>query len=365
MILAITRENEKLIDGILTDNGYDNSRILTGVTSLKKFAIQELKNLNNYKSIIIDINSTKEKEEELIQAVVAIKSMYNIRIIILAIGYKQGNSLLAKLFNEGIYNFVTGDNYLEQKEQFKNCLSKEGYTYKDSIRFRNEVNFGKSDKIIIKKEFRKLKQFGSIAIAGTQTHIGTTTQSILIAIYLNNLGFKACYVEANANNDIDNISLTNGAIKKGNLITYRGLDMYKNNIEAMKEGYDFFIYDYGILDESNLENFLAKDVKIVVTGTKQWEYQKLFKTISIIEKVPNINYIYNFASDEDKRDSKNIKAVTPIFFFSSYTPDPFSIDVNNEIYQKILKDFITEKSNKVTVLEKKGIFNFLKRGKNE
>lgn len=365
MILAITRENEKLLEGLLIENGYENSRVLTGVTNLKKFAIQELKNLNNYQSIIIDVNSTKENEEEIIQSVVAIKSMYNIRIIILAIGYKEGNSLLAKLFSEGIYNFITGDNYLEQKEQFENCISKEGYTYKDSIRYRNEVNVGKSDKIIIKKEFRKLKQFGSIAVAGTQSHIGTTTQSILIAMFLNNLGFRTCYVGTNNNADVDSISLKSGAIKKDNLISYRGLDMYKNNIEAMKEGYDFFIYDYGVIDTNSLENFLAKDVKIVIAGTKQWEYEKLFNAISMLEKVPDINYIYNFASDEDKRDFKSIKTITPLFYFSKYSPDPFSIDVNNEIYQKILKDFIIEKSNKVTVLEKKGKFSFWKRGRNE
>ena len=32
--------------------------------------------------------------------------MYNIKIIIVALGYKEGNNLLSKLFNEGIYNFV-------------------------------------------------------------------------------------------------------------------------------------------------------------------------------------------------------------------------------------------------------------------
>lgn len=49
MILAITRENEKLIYEVCKENGFEIPQILTGVDSLKRFAIQELKNLNNYK----------------------------------------------------------------------------------------------------------------------------------------------------------------------------------------------------------------------------------------------------------------------------------------------------------------------------
>ena len=65
--------------------------------------------------------------------------MYNIQIIIVALGLEEGNKLLAKLFNEGIYNFVNAKTYYEQKEQFKNCLTNGGYQYKDSIRFRQKI----------------------------------------------------------------------------------------------------------------------------------------------------------------------------------------------------------------------------------
>ena len=82
MILAITRENEKLIHEVCKENGFESPQVLTGVESLKRFAVQDARNLNNYKQIIIDINSTKENSEEIIQSVVAIKSMFNIRIII-------------------------------------------------------------------------------------------------------------------------------------------------------------------------------------------------------------------------------------------------------------------------------------------
>ena len=119
MILAITRDNEKLIYEVCKENGFENPQVLTGVESLKRFAVQELRNLNNYNQIIIDIASTKETEDEIVQSVVAIKSMYNIRIIIVALGFQEGNNLLSKLFNEGIYNFVNAHKHF----QFSSIIS--------------------------------------------------------------------------------------------------------------------------------------------------------------------------------------------------------------------------------------------------
>ena len=111
MILAITKNNEKLIYDVCKKNNLGLPQIITGIESLYRFAVQDLKSLSNYKAIIIDINSTKEKEDDIVRAVVAIKSMYNVRVIVLALGYKEGNSLLARLFNEGIYNFVKWERY--------------------------------------------------------------------------------------------------------------------------------------------------------------------------------------------------------------------------------------------------------------
>ena len=125
MILAISNEQEKLISECCRENGFEDVQIYTGIKNLNSFIIRDLRNLNNFRYIIIDITSTKESEEEIIRTVVAIKSMYNIRVIIMALGYKVGNTLLSKLFLEGIYNFIIGDNYQTQKEEFTSSLSGE------------------------------------------------------------------------------------------------------------------------------------------------------------------------------------------------------------------------------------------------
>lgn len=366
MILAITRDNEKLIYEVCKENGFESPQILTGVESLKKFAVQELRNLNNYSQIIIDIASTKETDDEIVQSVVAIKSMYNIRIIIVSLGFQEGNNLLSKLFNEGIYNFVNSSTYFEQKEQFKNCLNGEGCQYKDAIRFRKKVENGKKNKVIIKKEYKKLKQFVNIAVAGTEKHIGVTTQAILITMFLKSLNMNVCYICSNDKDEIKNIETLEDVIKKNGMYSYKGIDLYSNDnkIDAIQYGYDFYIYDYGVLNDNSLENFLSKEVKVIVGGTKSWETDETFRVLSILEKIPEVNYIFNFSSNEEKAKFKRIlKDYVKNIYFSEYTTDTFNSSINTETYHEIFKDYIAEKSNKLEVVEKKGLFSFLKRGR--
>lgn len=366
MILAITRENEKLIYEVCNENGEDSPQVLTGINSLNKIAVQDLKSLSNYNQIIIDINTTNETPEEIINAIVTIKSMYNIRIIVMALGYEEGDSLLAQLFNEGIYNFVTAKTYFEQKEEFRKCLSGEGCQYRDAIRFRQKIETGKKKKIIVKKEYKKLKQFVNVAVAGTEKHIGTTTQAILITMFLKSLNMNVCYICANEKDEIKNIETLDGVIKKDNMYVYKGIDLYgkDNKIDAMQYGYDFYIYDYGILDDLNFENFLSKEVKVIVGGTKPWESDETFRVLSLLEKIKDINYIFNFSSDKEKAKFKEmLKKYVKNMYFSEYTTDPFTDEVNESIYHKIFKEYIAEKSNKITVIEKKSMWDFLKRGK--
>lgn len=365
MILAITKNNEKLIYDVCKTNNLGLPQIITGIESLYKFAVQDLKSLSNYKAIIIDINSTKEKEEDIVKAVVAIKSMYNVRVIVLALGYKEGNSLLARLFNEGIYNFVNGKDYETQIQQFKQCLLDEGNFYKDAIRFRGEIaNYGK-DTVVIKREYKTLKQYVSIGIAGTEKHIGVTTQCLLIAQFFNSLGMKACYICGR--DEIENLEVDKKRFtrKTDNLIIYAGIDLYSKNssIEAMNYGYDFYIYDLGVLDDTNMDNFTSKDIKILVGGLKYWEMPNTIPILTKFEDSKALHHIFNFCTAEIKKEWKDYYSNT---YFADYTPDPFSIDVNTEIYHNIFKDYIAEKSSKLVVVEKKkGILSKLLGGKNE
>lgn len=360
MILAITNSNEKLIRELCAKYDYDDIEVYTGIKDLQDFSIRELQNLSNFKYLILDITSLREKEETIIKSVVAMKSMHNIRIIILATGFKDGDSILSRLFREGIYNFVTGDNYQLQDEQMGKCLSKEGNEYKDAVRFRTEdINVKGKNKVIIKKEYKKLKQLLTIAVAGTQSHIGTTTQAFLLCKFFNERGLKACYVCANENEDIEWLKKWSGAVIKKDMFVYSGIDIYSKNekISAMSLGYDVYIYDYGVLNDSNVELFLKNDKRIIVGGSKYWELMNIFYAINRIQKLPDVYFIISHCPVEDKNSlSSNLKDYKKRTFFSEYAPNPFEMK-NSEIFQSIFKDIVEEKNNNLTIIEKTNIFN--------
>ncbi len=370
MIIAITRDNENLINSVCNTLGLD-VQIITGVTNLKRFAIQEMRNLNNYSNIIIDLIGLSDTEEDIVDAVVALKSMYSIRITIIAAGYQYGNSLLAKLFNEGIYNFVTTIDIREQEKELIQCIDGNGKQYKDSVRYRNTENISSGDKIIIKKEYKKLKQCVTIAIAGTENHIGVTTQAIAITKFLNNLQMNACYIQANQKQDIETLeSLFDVEVKEG-FITFNGIDFYTKDktVNAIEYGYDFYIYDMGNFNDiSDIDNFITKDVKIIVSGTKSWEQDNLMLIFDKLEIVNDINYIFNFAPELQKNEiTENMGKLGIKTFFSNYIPDPFIVENETE-YQKILSDYIAEKSIKTEVIpiqKKKGFLTNLMERRNK
>ena len=294
MILAISNNNEKLIREICAKLDYDEIEVYSGIKNLQEFAIRELQNLSNFKYLILDITDLKEKQESIIKSVVAIKSMHNIRIIIMATGYKEGDEILSKLFKEGIYNFITADSYQKQEEEFKKCLSKEGNEYKDAIRFRVEDNnVNSKNKVIIKREYKKIKQLLTVAISGTQNHIGVTTQALLLCKFFNERGLKACYVCANNSSDIEELQILSGKELNKGMFQYGGIDIYTKDekISAMAYGYDVYIYDYGVLTDNNINLFLKNDKRIIVGGSKLWEIRKIFLSFERLKEVEDVYYI--------------------------------------------------------------------------
>ena len=365
MIIAVTRDNENLINQVCNTIGRD-VQIINGVTNIKRFAIQEMRNLNNYSNIIIDLIGLVDSEEDIVDAVVALKSMYSIRITIIATGYQYGNSLLAKLFNEGIYNFVTSIDVREQERELAECVTGTGKQYKDSIRYRNAENISSGDKIIIKKEYKKLKQCVTIAIAGTENHIGVTTQAIAITKYLNNLNMNACYIQSNSKQDIETLETFFDVEIKEGFFSYNGIDIYNKDktVNAIEYGYDFYIYDMGVFNEiADIDTFLTKDVKIIVSGTKSWEQDNLMLVFDKLGIVNDINYIFNFAPEMQKNDiTENMGKLGVRTIFSNYIPDPFIVENNENEYQKILSDYIAEKSVKTEIIpieKKKGFLSKL------
>ena len=158
MVLVITRKKD--VTNIILN--YINSKEIIfekNVISLVNYVDKDLmsKNIEVLDKIIIDINSFSDDKNNLFNAISKIKTIYDIQIIIIAIGYQIGNELLSSLFDIGIYDFIISEDKSFQDEEFRKAIV--GNTYIDSIKFKNKTDNKKSKlKIKRNKQISKKKQ---------------------------------------------------------------------------------------------------------------------------------------------------------------------------------------------------------------
>ncbi|MBS1339597.1 MAG: hypothetical protein HP028_00170 [Clostridia bacterium] len=370
--IYISKQVQPIIEKYCIDNNITLVTRFINEYNLEKFMQTELRNLNSIDYLIIDLKSIENltTEDEIISKITLIRKMYNLRIIILAEGYKYGNILLGKIFNLGIYNIITEVEESKLNEQLEKTLSEEGMSFGNSIKYKidNQLIAVNQTTKLIKENFIKVKQTVSIGVIGTEKHIGTTTVAINLAKYLSELtNIRACYIENNNHNSIITLVENKAAVyvADSEKVIFKGIDMFlkpKNMSDILSNNFNFYIYDYGALDEITEEekmSFLTRDLKIVVTGNKSWEIPNLINCFQIIGEDINTYLVVNFAKDSEKENFRiNLgeywKERTT---FSEYITDPFEVG-NKYFFETILKPYllnasITEKKKKFSFFNKK------------
>ena len=370
--IYISKQVQPIIEKYCIDNNITLVTRFINEYNLEKFMQTELRNLNSIDYLIIDLKSIENltTEDEIISKITLIRKMYNLRIIILAEGYKYGNILLGKIFNLGIYNIITEVEESKLNEQLEKTLSEEGMSFGNSIKYKidNQLIAVNQTTKLIKENFIKVKQTVSIGVIGTEKHIGTTTVAINLAKYLSELtNIRACYIENNNHNSIITLVENKAAVyvADSEKVIFKGIDMFlkpKNMSDILSNNFNFYIYDYGALDEITEEekmSFLTRDLKIVVTGNKSWEIPNLINCFQIIGEDINTYLVVNFATDSEKENFRiNLgeywKERTT---FSEYITDPFEVG-NKYFFETILKPYllnasITEKKKKFSFFNKK------------
>ena len=156
MVLIISNNN-KIIKTIYKYIDIKKCLVESEVVDINKYIDEELmsKNIDFIDKIIIYINILNNNSNEIINAIQRIKVIYDIQIIIIAIGYKVGNEMLSQIFDLGVYDFIVSEDKSYQDEEFRNAIK--GNNYIDSVKFKVENNIKKKVKIKNKK-VKKIKQ---------------------------------------------------------------------------------------------------------------------------------------------------------------------------------------------------------------
>lgn len=239
----------------------------------------------------------------------------------------------------------------------------------------------------IEKEKIKANSFKTIGIAGSQRRIGTTTQAIQMAKYIQSIGYRVALVELN-DNRYENRQLTRkekqqlSFFEKTRLmfepeidepergyIRYQGVDAYYKQellTDILDAGYDFYVYDYGVYKSGgfNKTAFLRDDMQFFAVGANTAEIDFAYEIATDIS-YQKASLIFSFTLEADRDEIKDL--FTDIdagdrCYFTEYTPNPYLL-TDFELYEKLLNMEENESAQPIGLRnKKKGFFGRKKHG---
>jgi len=122
----------------------------------------------------------------------------------------------------------------------------------------------------------------SIGLIGTHHGTGVTYTGLMLAFYLGGeLGKRTAFVECNGHHDMGLIEEAyEWTSSQMNMFSFHNITCYKElSCEQLPsiygDDYEALVFDFGIDLESNINEFLRCDKKIVLAGRAQWELIKL------------------------------------------------------------------------------------------
>ncbi len=329
---------------------------MNGAFSFNDFVTNDVSNLNCCQYLALDLSCLNDTDDALINAIVGIKSIYDFRIIILAVGYDNASPILGQLFAEGIYSIVTAGRMNTQLDEIGLCLGT-GMQYKDAIRFRSQGKSSSSgSRIIVQKP--AIRQTISVGVSGALPRIGTTKQALHITKFLNESGYTACYIEDNGRGHMDALKeFYHVEVRGKGHIIYDGIDIYTevNMARILERRYDFLVFDSGLFADTGLQPFMTRDIKIICAGSAPWEAPYLSPVFQSLGDYTDIHFIFSFTPrDMEKEIQKLMGRFAKRCWFAGYAPDFFDGITNHAIYKEIFRPYIhdTQRNHKARLFER-------------
>ncbi|RRJ65140.1 hypothetical protein EHV15_21145 [Paenibacillus oralis] len=126
MILYLTsNDHVNLLDMIEQEQNLPVKK-LTGQFSLLSFVVKDMRHFSHVRSVAIDRKAILEPDDEIVQALLSFQTMYEIRLIVIAIGLPESSPLLLQLTNVSITNIVTADEIDPLRDEIRECFSEQG-----------------------------------------------------------------------------------------------------------------------------------------------------------------------------------------------------------------------------------------------
>ncbi len=183
----------------------------------------------------------------------------------------------------------------------------------------------------------------TVGIIGIMPRIGTTTQAVMLTRYLNEAGIRACYVEENDTQFCDCLMTLYDDVSYDSdrdCLVKENLTLYKEETRSfVATDVAYRIVDYGYITKNGFpENYLKKDIKIIVCGTAPLEIANLISNVEMMYDV-DLNYIFSLSDEQHYQEVLEVMGTKKDkCFLSPNIPDSFDFFTQpcRYIYNSIL-----------------------------
>ncbi len=369
MLYLCSHNNVNLFDWLnessLVAQPFMLKKISSTQLDLSAFAKKEAISINYYKYLAIDLSAVANDSETFKLAIQSIHIMNpRIKFLYVDVGNKT-NALQEVLKTFGDVPVIT-ENPEEDMSLFKTQVTA-GLQYiqefldtekesQDNAKIASNTTSDineTSKKREAKKEYIFKNQKVMVAVINAYQKAGATTFSINMATYLNSIGATVSWVELNGelghlekimNSTPGFTTVTETRFEREGVVYFKG---------EIPEEVNFVINDMSrvIQDESSegaLEFAKNCNVAILCGTSKPYELQEINEKIELLQKYGchKINLCLSFTPENEKAHLSDMFGNKYVnVYFTEYTPDMFSEDVNSDLIQRILQEYITEKTN--------------------
>lgn len=121
----------------------------------------------------------------------------------------------------------------------------------------------------------------TIALLGIRRGVGVTYTGLSLAFYMGEVcGKKTAFIECNKHHDMELIQKAYDWNLNVNCFTYHNITCFKDVQpeslpQLLGEDFEVIIIDFGIDFDLNLSEFLRCNYKIILSGSAQWDIQKM------------------------------------------------------------------------------------------
>lgn len=353
MVYYITTPEHLSLIKELCEERKINFDCVTNIKDIKLFVNTEIKKLEHIKFFVIDLDCLENTDKEIYDSICGMRYMTTAKVIVVALGRSTSDSLINALRERNVCKIVLSKDRIIAQREIESCLTETETKEEPVTKVFAETPVNPIAPSVKPRTVESVKRaipavsksMITIGVCGIEPHVGTTHHAMAITAFLTKQRKKACYLESNIHGDIqkmlDIYAGSKSSVREDGSILWKGITIYHNYsfLDVLGEGYQFYIYDYGACRDITSQEFVANDIKILVSGGKPWEFYNYNKVISSLGVIPELYTIMNFSVPK-QQSMLFLDEYKEQTYYAEYAPDILEDNANYGIYESILSCYV-------------------------